>query len=61
MVENKSDRREADEQVDEILKPHPLAEQEVHDIPVAAQITANAHETPVKTADDDDDESDTVH
>lgn len=56
----KYDSREAYQQVDEILQPAPRAEQEIHDVPVAAQITAERDETPVESADGDEDERDTV-
>ena len=50
--EEKDERREANKQVDEILNRRPCAEEEIHDIPVAAHPVPECDETPVETADD---------
>lgn len=61
MVENKSEGRETDEHIDEVLKPHPRAKKEIYDVPVSAHIAADSNETPVEATDDDEDERNTMH
>jgi hypothetical protein len=56
MREEKSERRETDKQIDEILNRRPRAKEEIHDIPVAAHPVANRDETPIETADDEENE-----
>jgi len=57
---DEDDRREADEQVDEVLESRPLAEEEVHYVPIATHPTTERNETPVEAADDDKNKCDTV-
>ena len=54
--EDKDERRDADENVDEILKPRQRAENEIHDVPVATQPIAEPGETPIESADDEENE-----
>ncbi len=56
MTDDQGECREADEQVDEILKVRPLAKEEIHDIPVFAHPIAKCNKTPVEAADNHEDE-----
>ena len=49
--EENNESRNTDEQIDEILKPGPLSEDEIHHIPVASHPIAECNETPVKGTD----------
>ena len=60
MSDKEGDGREADEQIDEILNARPLAEDEIHDIPIIAHIATERDQSPVECADADEDERDTV-
>ena len=60
MIETENQRRETDEQIDKILKPWPRAEKEFHNVPIAAQIAAERDKTPVESADDHENECDTM-
>ena len=60
-VSNKENyRRETDKQIDEILNPRPLAEEKIHDVPIAAQVVTERDETPIESADDNENECNTV-
>lgn len=52
--EEEDERRETDQQVDESLDRRPGAEEEIHDVPIAAHIRPERHEAPVEAADDDE-------
>jgi hypothetical protein len=56
MREEKSERRETDKQIDEIFNSRPLTEKQIHDIPVAAHPITDCDETPIETADDEENE-----